>query len=327
MEYLVNLKRGPDEIDHTKCILCQEEDINSILRHPSPEAQGLIRLRECAQERLKLKDENRLIIDRVLYCDRDRVCYHKHCYSTFTSKKHISRLKSVISNESKESAIVSLRSSVPKLSWNKCIFCQEEKTDKLKTIMVLEGTSKKILDASKYHKILSVKLANVIDLVAAGPAKYHLKCYSKFIRDTASIKESADRNGKAMAWLISEIKHYAKKGHVLHLDEVYHYYETLCTESNEEMPTSFLSRKCTFKEKLSELLIGIYEFHTLEYGKGTVMVPTEFIKTPISKLLSQECDECEVGLPLYKPDDDIILSLNHVALKLSSYPRKVMNVR
>ena len=86
MEYLVNLKRGPDEIDPSKCILCQEEDITSTLRHPSPEAQGLIRLRECAQERLKLKDENRLIIDRVLYCDHDRVCYHKHCYSTFTSK-------------------------------------------------------------------------------------------------------------------------------------------------------------------------------------------------------------------------------------------------
>ena len=94
---------------------------------------------------------------------------------------------------------------------------------------------------------------------------------------------------------------------------MYHYYKTLCTESNEEIPISLLSRKCTFKEKLSELLIGIYEFHTLEYGKGTVMVPTEFIKTPISKFLSQESDECEVGLPLYKPDDDIILSLIHVA--------------
>ena len=195
-------------------------------------------------------------------------------------------------------------------------FCQEEKSDKLKTIMVLEGTSKKILDASKYHKILSVKVANVIDLVAAGPAKYHLKCYSQFLRHTASIKESADRNGKAMAWLISEIKHHAKKGHVLHLDEVYHYYETLYTEIKEEIQASFLSRKCTFKEKLSELLIGIYEFHTLEYGKGTVMVPTEFVKTPISKFLSEESGECEVGLPLYKPDDDIFLSLIHVALKL-----------
>ena len=135
----------------------------------------MIRLKECAQERLKFKDENRIVIDRVLYCDNERLCYHKNCYSSFTSKTNISRLKSVKSNESTESPIVSLRSSVPKLLWNKCIFCQEEKSDKLKTIMVLEGTSKKILDASKYHKILSVKLANVIDLVAAGPAKYHLK--------------------------------------------------------------------------------------------------------------------------------------------------------
>ena len=57
----------------------------------------------------------------------------------------------------------------------------------------------------------------------------------------------------------------------------------------------------SFKEKLLVLLIEIYEFYTLEYGKGTVVVPTEFIKTPISKFLSQESDECEVVLPLYKP--------------------------
>ena len=95
---------------------------------------------------------------------------------------------------------------------------------------------------------------------------------------------------------------------------MYQYYETLFTESNEEI--NFLSRTCTFKEKLSKLLIGIYEFKTLEYGKGTVMVPTELIKSPISKFLSQESDECEVGLPLYKPDDDIILPLIHVALKV-----------
>ena len=44
---------------------------------------------------------------------------------------------------------------MPKLSRNKCIFCQEEKTDKLKTIMILEGSSKKLfilLNIRKYYQ-------------------------------------------------------------------------------------------------------------------------------------------------------------------------------
>ena len=129
MEHLASLKRGPDEIDFDKCILCQEEDKSSTLRNPGP--QGLKTLRECARERLKFKDENRQCIDRILYCDHEKVCYHKSCYSIFTSKAIISRLKSTKKKESNESAAAYLHSSVPKLVWNMCIFCQEEKTDDL----------------------------------------------------------------------------------------------------------------------------------------------------------------------------------------------------
>ena len=106
-----------------------------------------------------------------------------------------------------------------------------------------------------------------------------------------------------------------EKGHVLHLDDVYHYYETLYNDSNEPIPISFLSRKYTFKEKLSVILIGIYEFHTQGYDEGTVIVPIEFAKIPISEL-SQEIDKCVIGLLLCKPADDVFLCLFHVALKL-----------
>ena len=91
MEHLASLKRGPNEIDYDKCILCQEDDTSTTLRNSGP--QGLTTLRECAQERLKFKDENRLCIDRVLYSYHENVCYHKSCYSIFTSKTIISRLK------------------------------------------------------------------------------------------------------------------------------------------------------------------------------------------------------------------------------------------
>ena len=92
MEHLASLKRRPDEIDFDKCILCQEEDKSSTLRNPGP--QGLKTLRECARERLKFKDKNRQCIDRILFYDHEKACYHKSCNSIFTSKAIISRLKS-----------------------------------------------------------------------------------------------------------------------------------------------------------------------------------------------------------------------------------------
>ena len=112
-----------------------------------------------------------------------------------------------------------------------------------------------------------------------------------------------------------DIKYYSRRGHVLQLDGVYRYYETLYNDSNEPIPTSFLSRKYTFKEKLSVILIGIYEFHTLEYGKGTVIVPIEFTKMPISEL-SQEIDKCVICLPLHKPADDVFYILVPYCIKI-----------
>ena len=48
---------------------------------------------------------------------------------------------------------------------------------------------KKILFGSRYHKSLCITIDHLIDLVAAGPAKCHLKYYNKVLRDTSTIKE------------------------------------------------------------------------------------------------------------------------------------------
>ena len=63
------------------------------------------------------------------------------------------------------------------------------------------------------------------------------------------------------------------------------------------------------------ILIGIYEFHTLGYDEGTVIVPIEFAKISINEL-SQGMDKCVIGQSLCKPADDVFLCLFHVALKL-----------
>ena len=71
------------------------------------------------------------------------------------------------------------------------------------------------------------------------------------------------RNGKAMPWLINDLKVYANKGNYLHMGDVYNYYETICIETNEPILLSYSSRKYIFKDKVLVLIGSVYDFHDL----------------------------------------------------------------
>ena len=52
---------------------------------------------------------------------------------------------------------VSLQSETPHIDWKQCIFCQQ---DKIESLLIQElPVSSRILDASKYHQVLSVRLS------------------------------------------------------------------------------------------------------------------------------------------------------------------------
>ena len=162
-------------------------------------------------------------------------------------------------------------------------------------------------------------LAGVSDLITAE-AKYHLKCYSIFKRDTSDVQNTVKSDGLAMGWLCTQLRESADKGHILHLNDVWNFYCELCEETQEVVPSSFMSRKATFKQKLAKLIYNIYDFHVLGNGaeeKGTVLVPKKYAHISISNLLTQEQEQNHV-IPVYKLGDDIFLSLVHVALKLKS---------
>ena len=121
MEPLSSFKRKKDETDYEKCIICQADNSDKIR---SGTSLGAATLRQCAQERLKKKDNvNRDAIDRILSSVRDNMCYHNGCYSTFTSKTIISRLKTTeVSQCSAEFSVKTLRSSTETIDWTKCLF-------------------------------------------------------------------------------------------------------------------------------------------------------------------------------------------------------------
>ena len=106
-------------------------------------------------------------------------------------------------------------------------------------------------------------LAGVSDLIAAE-TKYHLKCYSKFKRDTSDVHNIVKSAGFALGMLRTHLRERADKGHILHLNDVWDFYCDLCTEAQEVVPISIMSRRSTFKVKLEELMYNIYDFHVLE---------------------------------------------------------------
>lgn len=111
-----------------------------------------------------------------------------------------------------------MRSKTQRIDWGKCLFCQEVKDDQLHSVMTF-STSEKILENAKYNHKQNVALADVNDLIAAE-GKYHLKCQSKFFRDTQNVKGTAEESDLAMGWLCSQLKESARKGHILELHEV-----------------------------------------------------------------------------------------------------------
>ena len=319
MEPRSSFKRRSDT-DFEKCLICQRDRQSKILHGG---AQGIKTIKECAQERLKRKDSvNRDCIDRILSYDGDRLIWHKECYSTFTSKTLISRLRDtdtvLVNQPTSSDTVKNLRSKSSTIDWGLCLFCQQCSR---KTVHSVESfhTSNKIMQSVPYDHKLKVALGGVSDLMAAE-GKYHLACYSKFLRDSAEFKEHAQKTGVAMGWLCTELRQSASKGHVLDLEEVWDYYQRLCEESGEKVPNSFLSRRSSFKDKLKETVEKYYEFHILqkseEHEKCTVLVPKDFSHIPIAQLLASRDDECTI--PVYRPGDDIFLSMIHVALKLRS---------
>ena len=106
------------------------------------------------------------------------------------------------------------------------------------------------------------------------------------------------------------------------MNDVWVYYTELCAETQVDIPQSFLSCRTSFKDKLELLVNSVYNFHVLkkcgDCEKGTVLVPKEFSHVPSAPHVTQQGDEEDFEIPTYKPEDNIFLSLVHVALKLRS---------
>ena len=338
MKSVCDLKRQ-NAVNYNLCLFCQRRKANDKLREAS--VQGLSTLKEATDKRSQL-GENDEVINRVADILKpggvaQRVLWHKQCYCHFTDQEKIRRLE----NENKaayqastlkdastkeDSSVRSTtqrlsRRSIASVDWNKCIFCQSNSSkERLCSIMTF-GLSSRILKAAPLDYNLSVRLADVNDLIASE-GKYHLSCLTAFGRATERTKKESEKADLAFIWLCKELEQAATRGLVFQLVDVWERYIELAKDLAITIPQTFLSRRATFKERLVSQLNG--EFHFFQplnvdpSKRQTLLIPTQYQSHAVSRLAHEnEFDGEDISIPSYQPEqDDIFLSLVHVALKI-----------
>jgi hypothetical protein len=207
---------------------------------------------------------------------------------------------------------------VAQINWNVCIVCQKETKAKVHLIQETP-VSKRILEASKYDPILRTRLACVNDLTAAD-GKHHSSCHVRFKRSTDKISKSAlTARDVVLLWLCHELEQLASHSDILELTDVWGRYCTLAKEADIAIPSSFMSRRSTFKDKLAERTHGVYELIVLHdqacKKPRTLLVPTKFRHIPLSAMVKD--DGVELTIPTFTHQtDDSFLSMVHVALRI-----------
>ena len=200
-----------------------------------------------------------------------------------------------------------------KLIGNSAYSQNEHSRERLSSVTTFK-MSENIIQNAQFNYKVRIRLSGVTDLIAAV-AKYHLSCLSAFNRRREKAKREkrkAKETDLGLVWLCEELEYAAGKGHVIKLSDAWERYTTLAEEAQIKIPSSFLSRKSTFKEKLLLRLANVID--CIPYGRESLLIPTQYVNLAVSQLAT-ETDEL-LTMPTYAPHEDIFLSLVHVALKI-----------
>ena len=321
-------RKRPVSLEPQLCIICQKDNKQKLMTVSSDGLQSVDTIR---QLRSKLHNDNfREATDRlaeILQVDSPRpILWHKDCRSNYMSKLKIERLqKAALKEKNNQSSSastpnVSLRSTTPEIDWKQCIFCQEDKKESLHLIQETKVSSR-ILEAAKYDQALRVRLACVNDLTAAD-GTYHRSCIIQFERRTQRIANMSPQSTEmVLVWLCQELQQSAEQADILELENVWDRYCTIASDAKIDIPSSFLSRRNTFKDKLADRLMGIYEVIVLHdqprNEPRTVLVPSKFRHIPVSEMVKVGPKDSNTLIPSFKHEDhDTFLTMVHVALRI-----------
>ena len=115
--------------------------------------------------------------------------WHKSCYSTFTSVIALNRLRKRFNLSASTSGASGSKTDTNQprphrqtlqANFELCIFCQSSNTSGMRNVATMK-LSDRLMESAKLDTVMGIRLANVVDLVAAE-GKYHLKCLVQFER-------------------------------------------------------------------------------------------------------------------------------------------------
>ena len=114
--------------------------------------------------------------------------------------------------------------------------------------------SQKIIDLSKDDFVMSVRMANVVDLIAAE-GKYHKQCFVEFER---RVKKTKGRHSQCSDPVLKALGDMLLDGlsvsNVYDMGTVWEKYVELCSAKNQAIPDSYLSRRQTFYTALQNVI-------------------------------------------------------------------------
>ena len=344
------LKRKRDldvtEIDLSLCVFCQRKKKKVTILQGTRE--GKAKVYSVAQERLMLRDTNYInLLDNLQNIPEsqwasEEVNWHKNCYGCFTSDEKLKRLHekhnvTVVSNDNdnvqnKKQSSERLPRAAARLNVKLCIFCQNSNVKGLHNVRQ-EHVSVDILKNAKYDKIMSVRLAGVVDLVAMK-AKYHKKCIVPFERKAKKQTKSELSKSKSkerqstLNRLCCDLIIGLSQGGVYDMGEVWQQYVDMCHNENAEPQPKYVSRRKTFYDDVS-LCIGQRASYvrSLDPKSSLLLYPSERSNFVIARSLSSNakredpnttCESIDSTEALFSPPvkDNNLQELIHTALKL-----------
>ena len=153
----------------------------------------------------------------------------------------------------------SRQSSLERMDWSKCIFCQTDmKKVALSQVQTLE-TSEKILSKAINDREMICRLAGISDSIAAE-GKYHLKCYTRYLKKTTQkiSEDNEDADVRCFKEAMGLLEKRLSEGHIYSLKAVWTYYSRRLEENYHLQPGVYISNR--FKERIQDFIGGSVSF-------------------------------------------------------------------